>query len=114
MELTRQEAIEKHRALWHEIARRTREEKRNVDKSEVIQEGECLKSDCYLCEYASQMSVSVNKEKSACYFCPLDKPENLHCLDGLYDKWLFCMSYKEAAELADQIAELPEVNFYGD
>ena len=94
MELTRQEAIEKHRALWHEIARRTREEKRNVDKSEVIQKGECLKSDCY--------------------FCPLDKPENLHCLDGLYDKWLFCMSYKEAAELADQIAELPEVNFYGD
>ena len=112
MELTRQEAIENHRTLWHEIARRTREEKRIVNKKEVVRTGEKLCRNCYLCEYSVELSRK-SFGNSACYFCPLCKPETMCCLGGLYDRWLYCESYKKAAEFADQIAELPEVNFNG-
>lgn len=64
---------------------------------------ERILNSCYLYEYTG----------GHCDYCPLDKPQNKRCLDGLYMRWCFCKSYEEAADLADQIAELPEVNFNG-
>lgn len=116
MKLTRQEAIEKHRALWHEIARRTREEKRFVNKWEVITEDGVYK-DCYLCEYDYELRLKSPKETTVCYFCPLEGQKCKNgCLNGLCYNW-WTESYKDkndyklVAELADQIAELPEANF---
>ena len=113
MELTRQEAIAKHREMWHKIAKATRELKRIVRKWEVIDDDE-IKNLCYMCEYDSQMREKCTCVKPDCYFCPLDIPENSRCLNGLYTEWADCeytCDYEKAVELAELIANLPEVNF---
>lgn len=49
MELTRQEAIKKHRELWHEITRRTLEEKRKVLLKDIRLDD--TPNRLWLCEY---------------------------------------------------------------
>ncbi len=114
MKLTRQEAIEKHREMWHEIAQRTMKEKRIVTKTEILGE-EKLSCNCYLCEYDSQKRREyLPQNYYPCSFCPLCEENSRFlkdCLGGLFEKWAFSQTYVEAAKYAEKIANLPEVNF---
>lgn len=96
--MTREEAVRKHRKMWSYMAKTPRESKEEYLK-EFDPEAELL-CDCYLCEYTGQI----------CSECPL-KWGTEKCYQGLYDKWQNAMidkDYARAAELARQIAELPE------
>lgn len=114
MKLTRQEAIEKHREMWHEIARRTMKEKRIVNKTEILGK-EKLYCNCYLCEYDFQKRREYFLQNyHTCSFCPLCKEKYCclkDCLGGLFEKWAFSQTYAEAAKYAEEIANLPDVNF---
>lgn len=109
MELTRQEAIKKHRELWHEITRRTLEEKRKVLLKDIRLDD--TPNRLWLCEYNMNQLRKCKFFAQRCFFCPLRDLEQKGCLNGLIDKWRDCKDYSEAAELAEEIANLPEVNF---
>ena len=115
MELTREEAISKHRKMWNWIADRIEEEKEYQDinylKKEYcdIKGFHCETNNCFCCEY-----TNIN-----CSLCPIEwgsEVEYLMCLDQYkeYDNeglYLLCCDEKdreEQAKLARQIANLPE------
>ena len=63
-----------------------------------------LDNNCYLCEY-------VKEQEQACESCPLEWPGESCSWGGLYPQWcnaMECENYTLAAEIARQIAELPE------
>ena len=122
---TLEEAVENHRKLWREIARILREEDvteiiykkffyysrhtaikieamRNIYKNKY--ENNDIQHNCFLCEYSF---VSCKK-------CPLyDRKGRIGCLNGRYAifRGEICYgNYKEAADVASEIAELPIVN----
>lgn len=115
MELTREEAISKHRKMWNWIADRIEEEKEYQDIEDLKieycdREGfDDIENNCFCCEYTN----------CVCEFCPIkweSKVENYMCVDkykeddyeGIY--WICCdeEDWKEQAKLARQIANLPE------
>lgn len=108
--MTREEAIKKHRELWHWIAAETRRRKDcDVLKDEnpdVAKEGPM--NSCWLCEYARQFE-KVNRD--ICTVCPINWGVKT-CMKrrSPYVEWKFdsSLDYMEKAKLADTIAELPE------
>ena len=117
-ELTKEQAIEEHRKMWRWIAEETEKRQKIVHKEDYFKEyfpAEIIFCNCFCCEYAVRISGI-----SECKFCPIDWDSKYnHCMcmnknfrhDGLYSLWGFatsCDDWKEAAELARQIAELPE------
>ena len=107
--MTREEAIKKHRELWHWIADETRRRKDcDVQKGEnpdVAKEGPM--NSCWLCEYSSQF----NKVCRVCTVCPINWGVKTCMKKGSpYMSWTFntFLDYEERAKLADRIAELPE------
>lgn len=106
MILTKKEAVKLHRQLWNRIADKTLEEKRWVEKVEVIQEitNKYIAYNCFCCDYDSQLG-------NECDYCPIVWPceGDLHrCSSSIYLKWSSSTNYKEVAQLARLIAELPE------
>ena len=111
--MTKAEAISNHRKLWHWIAKRTREVRRKVLKTEyfffyILNK---IDSNCYCCEYDNQFYVSG--DYALCAHCPIDwgNAENrCEIVGSLYNQWFRCAEndWERAAELADKIAELPE------
>lgn len=115
MELTREEAISKHRKMWNWIADRIEEEKEyqhiNVLKKEYC-EGKgfyYVTSNCFCCEYT----------KYICDYCPIEwksEVEDFMCMqkyeedddEGLYALCCNELDWEEQAKLARQIANLPE------
>lgn len=115
MELTREEAISKHRKMWNWIADRIEEEKEYQDIGDLKieycdREGfDDIENNCFCCEY-----TQVN-----CGSCPIEWHSHLYeymCEQkdeedddkGLY---LLCCDesdWREHAKLARQIANLPE------
>lgn len=100
--MTKNEAIEKHRKMWNWLADNPGYAK--GDYLEKFDKNVDLILGCYLCDYALRN----------CRVCPLKWP-NGSCMtlddDGLYDKWDKAMgygAYAKAAEIARQIAQLPE------
>ena len=108
--LTKQRAIQKHRKMWNWIAKETKEKKKKVTKSDYFKH--CYipmlfrpKNECYLCNYVKQK----------CHICPLDwgglgcvhKSGNFE-FDGLFWKWFNSLDWEQAANMASQIASLPE------
>lgn len=128
MELTKAEAIANHRKMWNWIADETLRRKRCVTKFEYFGAFGITNipiSRCYCCEY----DYSVSKITMAqCTNCPIlwNNSERImsdKCLhkyfkgddQGLFSMWRNAIhidyDYKEAAELARQIANLPEREF---
>ena len=123
MQLTKEEAIKRHRMMWNWIAEETLRQKRCVNKEEAFKyfgwefDIDC---DCWCCEYAS--SISHPK----CNRCPLvwkiNGEEMAYCYDvypiagsqsrdGWFSLWsnACCRSaYERASYYAKRIAELPE------
>ncbi|MGN1167183.1 MAG: hypothetical protein ACI4S2_12520 [Lachnospiraceae bacterium] len=108
--ISREKAIEEHRKMWRWLADYPGKDKWDYF---IMTDYKCnLVNDCFLCDYAIEQSGSY---KTMCEFCPLDWGERKECTaeddNGLYDLWTQCMStddYKKAAEIAKEIAELPE------
>lgn len=104
--MTREEAIKKHRELWHWIANETIRRKtmyvRKYENPDVAKE--MPNNGCWLCEYVRSIG-------GCCGECPIDWGST-KCtgLTSPYRTWAYChiLDYKERANLADIIAELPE------
>lgn len=113
--MTREEAIKKHRELWHWIADEHRRRKsvsvQNFENPEVAEKAP--KNDCWLCEYVKQLEKdSPGSGWSGCD-CPIKWGENNeYCVSigSPYIEWnnRYGKNYEDLAKLADIIAELPE------
>lgn len=120
MKLTKQEAIENHRKMWNWIADETLRRKHAVNKEEYfnhfnIESKDIPRCECYCCEYVFNRENHVT-----CNACPVvwGNDKTVYCLtdSSLFYKWeciilfldLLKENYLEAAELARQIANLPE------
>ena len=104
--MTREEAIRKHRELWHWIADETRRRKDCdvlKDENPDVAKEEPMNS-CWLCEYVRSIG-------NRCEDCPINWGSETCIRDGSpYNEWTFSFSfdYEERAKLADTIAELSE------
>lgn len=123
--LTREQAITKHRQMWNWIADKTLIRKRRITKQEYFNEnlGENEEQplvNCYACQYSAEQSGIISFSDNICQFCPIDWNSNAHCLmclysddslsDNVFTLWQNTIigNWENAAELARQIAELPE------
>lgn len=104
--MNREEAIKKHRELWHWIAdehRRTRSVFVNKsDNPDVAKEEPA--NDCWLCEYVLQSDKD-------CGDCPINwGTKTCNRFGSPYRMWLSndSLNYEILANFADIIAELPE------
>lgn len=96
MELTREQAIAEHRKMWRWLA-----EHPNKNKADYLLGEKQIRvlNLCFLCQYTG----------GKCAKCPLDWENECCCDEGdLYDKWGRIQNARKKAELAKQIAELPE------
>ncbi len=116
MRLTKEQAIANNRKMWRWIAEETLKQERKVEELEYfkahgIRGLNMPFGECYCCEYAfdkgyidcSRCPIDWGGKYSRCTnrdFCGDDK--------GLYSLWRDEEDYIKAAELAKQIAELPE------
>lgn len=135
-ELTREEAICRHRLTWNWIADEAEKTGEPIDKSDAFKhfgwDGSKVLSSCWCCEWAHwERNLDLYKDnffKSLCFYCPLDwsngEKEILeatcstitsndgHTKDGLYDQWCFETSLPgdpiKASKIARIIANLPE------
>lgn len=109
MKLTRVEAVELHRELWHRIAKLGKPEHyKKFEIAEEIAEERGMKrplNGCFCCEYADQQDPT-----DLCNHCPIDWGDKEGCEggNGLYEKWCFATSKEKFSRLAKEIANLPE------
>ena len=101
--MTKEEAIRNHRKMWSWLAKNPGKGERDYLR-EFDPEAK-LTANCYLCGYVNN--------NGHCEYCPLEWPGAGHCTDtgGLYREWAYAMDWEDyalAAEIAKQIAELPE------
>lgn len=121
MNLTKQEAIKYHRAMWiwiaREIARRNKtvSAKRKKTASIVEYKAKYIRDimglsvndvydNCFCCEYVQE------KRERGCSDCPViwGKDKEKTCCDAEYDLVMKCTNWKEQKKLAYKIAMLPE------
>lgn len=132
-ELTRGEAIRRHRLMWNWIADETEKTGEPIDKSDAFKHFGWNISHafalCWCCEWVYRKSdVDLDKQASFCSYCPLNwsngekkilkatcstiTSNDGHTKDGLYDQWCFETSLLgdpiEASKVARIIANLPE------
>lgn len=106
--LTKAQAIANHRKMWHWIAETTRKEKRYVTKEEAFDHfgWPHVPVNCWCCAYIEKCNHAEN--------CPIAWPggncfaEGSPFCDWLVIKFEGDSAYLRAADLADQIANLPE------
>ena len=118
-ELTKEQAIAEHRKMWRWIAEETEKRQEIVYEEDYLEDyfpDKIISCDCFCCEYDKQ------KQGKNCRSCPIDwgsKCDWFMCLrketkddnEGLFYLWENAAdtdAWKKAAELARQIAELPE------
>lgn len=115
--LTKEKAIKRHRMMWNWIGDETLKRERFVTKQEAIEhfgwDDSKMYNGCWCCTYVCR----ICKDRTCKDNCPIRWPGDTCCDDfsrgnkGLYDKWRAMRgfsNYKEAADLAYQIANLPE------
>lgn len=116
MELTKREALEKHRELWLKVAEMTREQGECVRKGEALEElgydPKSIYSQCFCCEYTKACARAECRE-ATCADCPVKwpGPVGTRCTESIYDKWddtIIRGDVERAAELAEQIAHLAD------
>lgn len=106
MQLTKEEAIRRHRMMWNWIADESIRQKRRVERREAFEHfgWGVTKTDFWCCEY-----VAANNKK--CSDCPIAWPKGARCAindNTPYIKWCFSLGYNDCAKYAKQIEELPE------
>ncbi len=109
MELTKQQAIEGHRKMWNWIADKIEREKTicnipDLKKIYCRENNLFLRRHCFCCEYKDDTDWR-------CDTCPVDWIKTKHCCDNeksLYSLVIDAFIWQEQAELARQIANLPE------
>ena len=99
MKLTREEAIRLHRELWGWLAENPMKQKTDYPKFKT----ECVRNDCYLCEFAG----------SQCAKCPVEWPKPryvspCHCMESYFYEWDDAKLPEERSRLAAIIRDLPE------
>lgn len=107
------ETIEKHRWLWNGIARETERRKKPIGKRRFLESAGIeanmrpFRNTCYLCDYSGEFLFD-------CDLCPViwqtvDGTKTDTCCDedSVYDAWEDTGSWREVAELARVIANLP-------
>ena len=104
--LTKAQAIANHRMMWNWIAETTRKEQRLVDKDEAFDHFDWPYVDnmCWCCAYTGK----CNRDNS----CPISWPGGT-CIskNSPFSAWSCTFlrgDYLRAADLAEQIANLPE------
>lgn len=135
-ELTREEAIRRHRRMWNWLADETEQTGEPIAKSNAFKHFGWDVADafalCWCCEWVYSKCNKFDFDKvyykSACSFCPLDwsngekkilkatcskiMSDDGHMNAGLYKQWWFKTNNEqnlvEAARLARIIANLPE------
>lgn len=134
MNISREEAIRKHREMWNWIADQYENELDGPDvpvnhlKAKFVKEhypNDDPDSMCYCCEYAGRvLNSEIGMSRYNCERCPLEWPSTcceLMCShktddmdsDGLYEQCIYqshpyVANYKIAAIIAREIANLPE------
>lgn len=111
--LTLEETQRRHKELWMWIAEETRKRKEKVKKDDFFlkhNEYGIPQNFCWCCEFGGRHCLDVNIEH--CYIlCPIEKwGENAkYCfyVNSLYQLWLNEQDWQKAADLAEQIANLP-------
>ena len=111
MKLTKSEAIANHRKMWNWIAEETLKQKRKVEKSEYFKAHgitDIPPNECYCCEYSADKKcddclIDWGGEFGGCM-----SRDTLGDRKGLFSLWCVEPNYTKSAELARQIAELPE------
>lgn len=102
LELTREEAIKRHRMLWNWIADETLRQKRFVGKQEAFAHfgWPDILNHCWCCEYSD----------AGCHLCLVDWGTEFGCEsnNSVYLMWICSNSYESAAKYAREIAKLPE------
>lgn len=112
--LTLEETQRRHKELWTWLAKETRKRKGNVEKNEffdISKANELPIHSCWCCEFAREAKTLLkNHEHYRCTLCPLkDKEicEESFCKCRAFNDWLLCTDWQKAADLAEQIANLP-------
>lgn len=110
MKLSKEEAIRRHRLMWNWIADETTRRGKKVSKEAAFAHfrwGHALMN-CWCCEYMELYQINT-----CATGCILEWP-GVSCVvggdktNGLFSRWATTGNVKEAADLARQIAELPE------
>lgn len=105
MNLSREQAISRHRKMWNWIADETKRLKRKIKKYEyfkVMEIDDIPDSKCYCCEFL------LNHPNCCANNCIIDWGKNSGCIGSYYGKWIYTDDWQEAARLARIIANLPE------
>lgn len=117
MQLTKEEAIKRHRLMWKWIADETLSKKKCTDKLDAFKHfgwRRIIENDCWCCEYDK-------KYHDNCSACPIKWPSKTigkPCIDfcfgrglGIYDIWSRATEnndWRKAAYYALLISMLPE------
>ena len=112
MELTREQAIAEHRKMWNWIADETLRKGYKVKKEHYLKkhgfDKALIINNCFCCEYVWYMAELRDIEGNLCSLCPIDWGDGKRCWISLYDLWVHSDNLEEVAQLARQIADLPE------
>lgn len=112
--LTIEETQRRHKELWLWIAKETKRRKRKVYKYELL--FECMSSyvpynSCWCCEFERAVSGLLDIISGCSNLCPIEEwGENAKgCMyrNSLYELWRREKDWQKAAEIAEQIANLP-------
>ena len=111
-ELTREEAIRRHRQMWSWIASETLRLGYAVSKSEALQyfKWPSLHAGCWLCEFNGRMCEPWSGGADCIIQWPGGRCSHNDDPEGLYTQWLdahLSNNATLAAELAQRIAMLP-------
>ena len=113
MKLTREPAIAEHRKMWNWIADETEKRGEDIEKTEYFLKHnikESVACHCFCCEYAVHVQYDMPIQSSSTH--PATdwggSMQILQCQSGVFGLWVRCQDPEESAQLAHQIAELPE------
>lgn len=118
LHLAKEQAIAEHRKMWNWIADETEKKKRKITEHDYFKTHSIVSAnrpfgECYACEYGAELTDS-DLFQDICRLCPLDwggRADDCMCINVFcYGEWFYTNNWKEAAELARRIAEVPESN----
>lgn len=119
-ELSKEEAVRRHRELWNKIAELcTGGFNVGMIKTMALNalgyydSRDYPTNGCWACEYAINNAMYLHRiNEGVCCFCPIKwKTALCHDKGGEYDMWtryILDRNYEKAAEMARVIANLPE------
>lgn len=115
--LTFEETKKRHKEMWMWIAKRTAKKREAIDKNQYFEKNgisDIPAGYCYCCDFDIALRRDISLITQYCKLCPVknwggEKADNLPfpCNRGLYRDWCEETDWQKAADLAEQIANLP-------